>query len=540
MWLNRGDLDERTDSDQWIPRTEQHPPCYHDPGLWAVRTRKLRVAAYARVSSNSEDQLHSFATQNAYYTELITGNPEWEFVDVYADEGITGTSAEKRDDFQRLLKDCRRGRIDKVLTKSTARFARNTSESLMAVRELRDLGVGVCFEEQGIDTAQMSGELLTAIFSMMAQKESETISENIRWTYQKKMKKGRFITCKAPFGYRLVGGGLEIIEAEAEIIRLIFQRYLNGRSMEDIAKEITRYGIPTRDKTPYWQTTSIQYVLHNEKYAGDSLAQKTYTTRTLPHRKKRNQGEYDQYFVPGSHPAIIDREVFDQAQALLKQKGMVIRPKSGVTYPWTGTVICGNCGSIFKRKKCRETAYWTCRLHDKSPDKCQITQIPEAEFEHAFLRLYYKLRHRGMPILSQLLTDLQTVQNGKLLWSLDIVEANKQIADIVRQERLLAELKQQGLVDPDIYITRSNTLAEQLRTAKLEKERFLESEEDQTIRQTQVLLEILETGPEFLEAFDEELFSELVAKIIVENNECLRFRLINGLELTETIERTVR
>ena len=457
-----------------------------------------------------------------------------------SDEGITGTSAEKRDDFQRLLKDCRRGRIDKVLTKSTARFARNTSESLMAVRELRDLGVGVCFEEQGIDTAQMSGELLTAIFSMMAQKESETISENIRWTYQKKMKKGRFITCKAPFGYRLVGGGLEIIEAEAEIIRLIFQRYLNGRSMEDIAKEITRYGIPTRDKTPYWQTTSIQYVLHNEKYAGDSLAQKTYTTRTLPHRKKRNQGEYDQYFVPGSHPAIIDREVFDRAQALLKQKGAVIHPKSGVTYPWTGTVICGQCGSIFKRKKCRESAYWTCRLHDKSPDKCQITQIPESEFERAFLRLYYKLRHHGMPVLSQLLTDLQTAQNRKLLWSLDIVELNKQIADIVRQERLLAELKQQGLVDPDIYITRSNTLAEQLRTAKLEKERFLESEEDQTIRQTQVLLEILETGPEFLEAFDEELFSELVAKIIVENNECLRFRLINGLELTETIERTVR
>ena len=178
------------------------------PASGPVRTRKLRVAAYARVSSNSEDQIHSFAAQNAYYTELITGNPEWEFVDVYADEGITGTSAEKRDDFQRLLKDCRRGRIDKVLTKSTARFARNTSESLMAVRELRDLGIGVCFEEQGIDTAQMSGELLTAIFSMIAQKESEAISENIRWTYQKKMKKGSFITCKAPFGYRLVKGEL--------------------------------------------------------------------------------------------------------------------------------------------------------------------------------------------------------------------------------------------------------------------------------------------------------------------------------------------
>ena len=161
-------------------------------------------------------------------------------------------------------------------------------------------------------------------------------------------------------------------------------------------------------------------------------------------------------------------------------------------------------------------------------------------YTHLFLRLYYKLRHHGMPVLSQLLTDLQTAQNRKLLWSLDIVELNKQITDITRQERLLAELKQQGLVDPDIYLTRSNTLAEQLRTAKLEKERFLESEEDQTIRQTQLLLEVLEDGPEFLEAFDEELFSELVAKIIVENNECLRFRLANGLELTEPIERTVR
>ena len=145
-----------------------------------------------------------------------------------------------------------------------------------------------------------------------------------------------------------------------------------------------------------------------------------------------------------------------------------------------------------------------------------------------------------MPVLSQLLTDLQTAQNRKLLWSLDIVELNKQITDITRQERLLAKLKQQGLVDPDIYITRSNTLAEQLRTAKLEKERFLESEEDQTIQQTQVLLDVLEDGPEFLEALDEELFSELVERVIVESNECLRFRLINGLELTEPIERTVR
>ena len=184
--------------------------------------------------------------------------------------------------------------------------------------------------------------------------------------------------------------------------------------------------------------------------------------------------------------------------------------------------------------------YHVCRTHTVDRKKCPMKQIPEMEFESAFLRLYYKLRNYGIPVLTQLRANLQAVKNGKLLWSLDIVELNKQIADIVRQERLLAQLKQQGLVDSDIYIARGNTLAEQLRAAKLEKERLLDAEEDETILQTQALLEALEDGPEFLEAFDGELFRELVEKIIVEDSECLRFRLINRLELTEPIERTVR
>ena len=181
-----------------------------------------------------------------------------------------------------------------------------------------------------------------------------------------------------------------------------------------------------------------------------------------------------------------------------------------------------------------------CSRHEKSRDKCPVQQIPEAEIECAFLRLYHKLRNQGMPILHQLLTDLQAARKGKLLWSLDIVALNQKIADITRQDRLLAQLKQQGLVDPDIFISRRNELAEQLRAAKLEKERFLEAEEDQTIQQTQELIEALEAGPDFLDAFDGELFRELVDKIIVESNDRLRFRLVNGLELTEPIERTVR
>ena len=505
-----------------------------------VRTRKLRVAAYARVSSSSEDQLNSFAAQNAHYTELITANPEWEFVDVYADKGITGTSAEKRDDFQRLLADCRRGRVDKILVKSSSRFARNAKECLEAIRELKALGVGVRFEEQGIDTAELAGEFLTAIFAMIDQKESQNISENMRWSYQARMKSGHFSTNKAPFGYNLINGNLEINADEAPIVRLIFDQYLQGHSMDDIAEEITRYRVPTRDKKPYWQTSSIHYILRNEKYVGQTLLQKTYTTETMPHRRKRNHGEYNQYLMQKVHSPIISQNIFDRVQELLRVKNSYRPEKTGDIYPFTKMLFCGACGTIFKRKPRGQSIHWMCSKHDESRDYCPVQQILESEIEQAFLRLYHKLRHQGMPILRQLLTDLQSIRKGKLLWSLDIVALNQNIADLTRQDRLLAQLKQQGLVDPDIFISRQNELAEQLRAVKLEKERLLEAEEDQTIQRTQDLLDALEAGPDFLDAFDGELFRELVDKIIVESNDRLRFRLVNGLELTEPIERTVR
>lgn len=230
----------------------QMPRVITIPTASQEKTKKLRIAAYARVSSNSDDQRHSFAAQTARYTELIRQNPEWELVDIYADKGITGTSAEKRDDFQRMLADCRRGRIDKILVKSSSRFARNTKESLEVVRELKALGIGICFEEENIDTSELSGELLTAIFAMLSQKESEAISKRMRWSYQMRMKAGKFITCKAPLGYDLVNGKLQINESEAEVVQYIFKQYLSGQSLENIARQLTQYGIPTRDGGPCW------------------------------------------------------------------------------------------------------------------------------------------------------------------------------------------------------------------------------------------------------------------------------------------------
>lgn len=499
--------------------------------------RKLRVAAYTRVSSNSKDQEHSFAAQNAYFSKLITDNPDWELADIYADQGITGTSVDKRDDFLRMMEDCRKGRIDRILVKSSSRFARNTKESLAAVRELKSLNISVYFEEQNIDTAQVSGEVLIAMFAALAQRESEAISERVRWSYRVRMSKGRFSTCKAPYGYRLVKDHLEIQEDEASIIRYIFDRYLAGVSMENIAKEITVLGIPTKQNTPFWQVRSIQYILRNEKYVGDSLLGKTYTTLTLPHRKIENKGEGVQYFIEGSHPPIVSRTVFDKAQQLLSRKSAVIPPRAAAPHPLSRKIVCGHCGAFCKRKKTRGTAYWICQTHNKNAGSCPTMQIPETEITEAFLRIYFTLKHHGDQVLPQLIQDLQTAKNGKLLWSEDIVELNKQIADIACQERLLAQLKQQAVVDPDIFIFQSNQLAEQRREAKLKKSRILRSEDDQTVQRTQELLDILEDGPDLLTTFDEALFSELVETITIQDNSTIRFRLINGLELPEHIER---
>lgn len=371
-------------------------------------TRPLRVAAYARVSSDSNDQLHSYAAQTAYFAKLINSNPNWIFADIYADQGITGTSVEKRDDFLR---------------------------------------------------------------------------------------------------------------------------------MEDIAKEITARGIPTKQNTPFWQVRSIQYILRNEKYIGNSLVQKTYATVTLPHRKKENKGEEDQYLIEETHPPIVSQEVFDKVQRLLSRKSAFIPPRASTPHPFSCKIVCGHCGAICKRKVCRGTAYWVCQTHEKSAESCLTMQTPESEITEAFLRVYFRLKRYGEEILTQLIQALQTAKTGRLLWSEDIISLNKRIADIASQERLLAQLKQQAIVDPDIFISRSNQLAEQRREAKLKKSHILRAEDDQTIQRTQELLDILEEGPDLLMTFDGALFSELVEKITIQNNSTAIFRLINGLELPEHFER---
>ena len=340
-------------------------------------------------------------------------------------------------------------------------------------------------------------------------------------------------------GYMLADGRLEINTEEAEVVKEIFDMSLQGESISDIAKRVSKMDIPTRDKTSYWQGSSILYILHNEKYAGDCLLQKTYTAQELPRFRKRNLGKYRQVFVKQSHPAIIEREKFERVQELLKRKRIAFAGDS-VSTPFSKKIKCAECGSTFRLKKVRGKNYWTCMAHEKDVHKCSMLPLPEEQVLQAFLRLYYKLKYYGIGVLTQLISDFHAAKTGSLLWSENIVEINKQISDIASQERLLTQLKQQGSVDPDIFISRGNLLAERRRELKLQKERILRSEEDHTIQQTQDLLDVLESGPDWLDDFDEQLFSDLVEKIVVVDNEKLRFRLLNGLEVTEKIERTQR
>ena len=503
-----------------------------------IIARKLRVAAYARASSSSEDQLNSYRVQNQYYSELISGNPDWEMVDIYADEGITGTSVEKREDFQRMMQDCRKGKIDRILVKSISRFARNTKDCLAAVRELKELGVSVQFEEQGIDTSKVSSEMVTAIMASLAQKQSESISGNVKWGVQKRMEDGTYVASSAPYGYRLVNLRLEIQPEEAEIVRWIFQQYLAGANVNEITKELNARSAGNNRK---WYKAAVTYILSNERYIGDCLWQKCYMTSTIPARQVINRGEKTQYYAEGKHPAIIDKDTFYAAQRLRKQRRTTNGSATGAAYSiLTGRILCGKCGAAFRRKNWRGISRWSCRTHSENINLCSILPMEEQSIHAAFCRLYCKLKHHGEPIFTQMLSNLQKIRYSRMLWSEDVISLNKKISDILSQVQFLTQLQQAGGVDPDTFISSHNKLSEQLRRLKQEKARLLDTDSNYLADRTRDLMDALEDGPDFLDRFDAELFDALVEKIIVDSNERLRFRLKNGLELTEQIERTKR
>lgn len=292
-----------------------------------IAAEKLRVAAYCRVSSDSDDQLNSFLAQVRHYTAYIGQNPEWKLADIYADEGLTGTRMDKRDEFNRLMADCRKGKVDLILVKSVSRFARNTMECLKTVRMLRELGVVIHFENEAIRTDRLTSEMMLAIPGTLAQEDSISISQNLRWSYQKRMSAGVFNSCCAAFGYTLINGKLEINEEEAAIVRQIFQWFLLGIGKQRIARMLNEGGAGKRYGYPVWYSMTVDYILNNERYMGDCLLQKSYMSDTLPFRKVRNRGEKTQYYVENSNPPIVNREIFLAVRTLLESRKREYHPK---------------------------------------------------------------------------------------------------------------------------------------------------------------------------------------------------------------------
>ncbi|MFQ8839223.1 MAG: recombinase family protein [Oscillospiraceae bacterium] len=496
-----------------------------------IIARKLRVAAYARVSSSSEDQLNSYRVQNQYYSELISGNPDWEMVDIYADEGITGTSVEKREDFQRMMRDCRKGKIDRILVKSISRFARNTKDCLAAIRELKELGVSVQFEEQGIDTSKVSSEMVTAIMASLAQKQSEAISGNVKWGVQKRMQDGTFIPSYLPYGYEAVGKKICINEEQALIVRQSFHLdFLAGRSIEQVAADLRTNNIPCKNGRVQWDSSSVRYILRNEKYTGNSKWQKYYTPNTFPfhcknqYRRRCNTTgqrihirQLFQIWTYSVWRRKLLRKQIETECARTHNQSISVAPEDG---------IAESCGSriLRQKEKSMHTVYWVCLGHDRGQN-CDICQVPEDTINAAFCRLYYKLKHNGNPIFTQMLSNLQKVRYSRMLWSEDVISLNKKISDILSQVQFLAQLQQAGGVDPDTFISSNNKLSEQLRRLKQEKARLLDTDSDDLADRTRDLMDALEDGPDFLDGFDAELFDALVEKIIVDSNERLRFRL---------------
>ena len=356
------------------------------------RNAQLRVAAYTRVSSDSDDQLNSFAAQNRYYAELISGKAEWRMVDIYADEGITGTSTKKRTEFLRMIRQCKQKKIDLILTKSIQRFARNTLDCINYTRILRQLGIGVLFEKENINSLPPDSEFMITMYGAMAQSESESISGNIRRGRQMHANVGTLkVPCHRLYGYKKdENEKFCIIPEQAEVVREIYQRYKDGASLRNLQDWLEENQIKTVLGESRWTTTSIKSILTNEKYCGDVLLQKTFCTDVISKKVIKNVGQMAQYYMPDHHEAIVSREQYNAVKAEMARRSALRSPsKTAVTgrscytskYALSDRLVCGECGTLYRR------CTW---------------DIPRTEIPRLALHQPFELRHK---ILSRFSDD---------------------------------------------------------------------------------------------------------------------------------------
>ena len=502
---------------------------------------KKRVAAYCRVSTDSEEQLNSYEAQKSYYTQKIEDSPDWEMAGIYADEGISGTSMKKRTEFKKMITACKRGHIDLIITKSLSRFARNTVDCLETVRLLKANGIGVYFEKENINTLTESSEFLITLFSGFAQAESESLSKNVTWGKQKSAEAGKVdFQYKKMLGYRKgTDGQPEIVPEEAEIIRRIYRRYLAGRSLGQIKLELEQNNVPTAQKVERWSSAVIHNILTNEKYMGDALLQKTYITDCITKKVKKNMGERPMYYVENNHPAIVSREMFDQVQKEMTRRSSKrkVLQKSGKTelgkysgkYALTELLVCGECGSPYKRvtwaRNGKKRIVWRCvsRLEFGTKYCHNSPTLDESRLHNAILAAmneYTAIRQEVCPDVLAMVEEAKRAmsQAGAMLLELKkrMDEVSQEQSDVL--DRLLA-----NMADAELN-ARMKALTDEKEALKAQILKVQQKEvsmAEQAAKRQQMWDSLMECSAGYTE-FDDEFVRQIIQKITVEDAETIR------------------
>ena len=493
-----------------------------------------RVAAYCRVSTNSADQQNSYNTQVRYYTRYIKSRTEWTLVDIFADEGLSGTSSEKRENFQRMITMCELKQIDLVVTKSVSRFARNVKETLEYVRKLKLLGVGVVFEKEGINTLSMGDEMLLNTFAAIAQEESVSISQNVRFSIKKKMESGEYINGCVPFGYRLENKVMIPFEPEAEIVRSLFQGYLNGASLTELCRYLEKQSISPRNQGAKWNVRVVSKMLSNEKYIGDSLYQKKYRETTVPFTQHINYGQEEQYYATGTHEGIVDKEIFASVQELLKKRReLYSRPEvAPAKYPFTHRIQCSECGTFYRRRIVNGSVVWGCNQHIEDRIACNSHYYREDRIMDAFIEIINRLRFAEEGIIAESIELTEKAILLKKRNNLQALESSQSMAELNAKLLMLEQLKSKGYLAPEVFESQSREINGQINGIKTKRIQSLSSALDVALEEFKTLQARLNEIDEPLDSFDPKLFEEVIKGMTVNNRDEMTFRLIGDLTFT--------
>ena len=494
------------------------------------KLERLRVAAYCRVSTDSEDQINSYKSQVQHYTEYINSRDEWVLVDIYADEAITGTQTKKREDFQRLINDCINGDIDMIITKSISRFARNTLDTLNYVRMLKEKNIAVFFEEENINTLTMDGELLLTILSSVAQQEVENISANVKKGLKMKMQRGELVGFQGCLGYDYdpETKSISINEEEAKIVRYIFKRYNEGIGCYIIAQELESLGYKTKRGNPKWAESTVMGILKNEKYKGDIRQGKTFTVDPISKRRLDNFGEEDQFYIHNHHEGIIEEELFESTQQIINRRRKSKKTCDGKRetftrkYSFSCMLECGFCGGHLTRRSWHagssyHKVIWQCVTSTKKGKKyCSESKgLPEYIIEEAFLESYKLLCYNNKDVIDEMLKRIETALcSGNAVKEMDRI--SRSISNVESKIEKLLDMHLEEMIDKETFENKYDDLNKQL--TSLQDELVVwknsESREKNVKKRLSDFRKVLEHNETLVE-FDRTVFESIIEKVIV-------------------------